>query len=99
MEEKKNQPTNAQNELTAIVVKTITRNAKDSEQEFLAKLGASEGLKEKNVVNSMIFNALTEITKQLLSIETTINQTTGFFTLMLKEDELLQLKENTKKGE
>lgn len=86
-EKKKNAPSNVQNLMTGIVTKTILRNTNDSKEEFLSKLGASVDLDEDKVIRGMIFNALTEITKQLLSIEIAVNQSTGIMTLLLTEDE------------
>lgn len=97
--EKKTEPTKIQNQMTAIVVKTLTRNATDSSKDFLEKLGSKADLKENNVVMSMAFNALVEITKQLIEIEGTLNQATGIMRVLLTEEELIELDEKIKETE
>ena len=100
MEEKqKNEPSKLQNQLTAIIVRTITRNANDTSKEFLEKISNGsvdiEKLEEDKVLSKMIVNALIEITRMLLDIEGVLNQSTSLFKLILDEQQLKELEEKT----
>lgn len=101
MEEQKTKPSKLQNQLTAIVLKTITRNTNDSESDFLKKLGMKEDveLQEEKVVASMMINALVEITKQLLEIENSLISSTEVIKLLLNEEQQQELKNKLKESE